>query len=305
VLFRSPESVVAAIGCDILRALHVAHTATDHQGRSCQIIHRDLKPANVLMARAGIAKIGDFGLAKTADDTLNTVEGKIKGTPAYIPPESWSGSRDFQPTMDLFTVGAIPYECVLGERLFKGDKVARVFKQVFSRTAEQEIRPILKEAPALAPVLLRLLQRNPKDRYQTAAAALAELEVVHARVDVGCDLATFMALLPGGPDLSHASMGPATLRFPKRTDLRWSRFLKQTTGRDIPVGPVEAKPRPPPSPPKSEPEPEPDAEPPPRRRKTQAPGSRVRRRLMDPMTWIVLAAALLVAALALAWFKGL
>jgi len=102
-----PASIVTAIGCDILRALEVAHTARGPDGQVRPIIHRDLKPANVLMARAGVAKVADFGLAKTGDDTLETMQGKLKGTPAYIPPESWSGSRDFQHTMDRLTVGAI------------------------------------------------------------------------------------------------------------------------------------------------------------------------------------------------------
>lgn len=301
-----PASVVTAIGCDILRALEVAHAAVGADGQPCPIIHRDLKPANVLIARAGIAKVADFGLAKTDEDTLETMQGKLKGTPAYIPPESWSGSRDFQPTMDLFMVGAIMYECVVGERLFPGKTIAEVFNVVFARTAEQEVRPILKMAPALAPVLVRLLQRNPKDRYQTATEALAELKLVHARVDVGCDLMTFLSLIPRSRGPSDAPMPAATLRLPAHTDTRWSRFLNATTGKEIPLIQVASEPAPAP---RVEPTPKRDAgvipAPSRRKRRRRRKDPPWKRRAKSPLTWAVLGAAALVTGLAAMWALGL
>jgi len=302
-----PASIVTAIGCDILRALEVAHTARGPDGQVRPIIHRDLKPANVLMARAGVAKVADFGLAKTGDDTLETMQGKLKGTPAYIPPESWSGSRDFQPTMDLFTVGAIMYECVVGERLFKGKKIPDVFKAVFDRTPEQEVRPILKMAPELAPVLRRLLQRNPADRYQSASEVLEDLVRVHAEVDVGCDLTTFMSLVPA--DDAQAPFSPGTLRLPGHTDERWSRFLASRTGMEIPIieDPLdrtdpgeETTRRDDPAP-----APKPVTKPGRRRKKRRKPVPAWKRRMKSPLFWAVVGAGALVAGLAAIWASGL
>ena len=288
-----PASVATAIGCDILRALDAAHNARGTDGQPYPIIHRDLKPANVLLARAGIAKVADFGLAKTQDDTVQTMQGKLKGTPAYLPPESWSGSREFLPTMDLFTVGAILYELVTGERLFPGNKIPEIFGLVFSRTAEDEIKPILKQAPALAPVILRLLQRNPLDRYQSAADALAELEAVHARVDVGCDLATFMALLPAKLGAAGMSSMP-TIRFPSATDARWQAFLSATAGKEVPLltapPPVE-----PPRPRKRKKK---------RRRKTKPPPPPPAPAWKNPLVWVLAAVAVLVAVLGGIWAAG-
>ncbi len=307
---QMPASIVATIGCDILRALAVAHNAVGEDGQLRPIIHRDLKPANVLMARAGLAKVADFGLAKTGDETMETMQGKLKGTPAYIPPESWSGSRDFQPTMDLFTVGAILYECVVGERLFTGKGIADVFSVVFERTAEQEGRPILKLAPALAPVIVRLLQRNPADRYQSAAEALQELEIVHARVDVGCDLTTFMSLIPLAPGPSDAPLSHATLRLPGHTDERWRRFLQATTGKQIAL--IDAVPEEPPPPDPPAPRGNPSKAnrratttgTGRRRRKRQPPVPAWKRRLRSPLTWAVVGAAAVVLALAAVWAMG-
>jgi serine/threonine protein kinase len=304
-----PASIVTAIGCDILRALEVAHTARAPDGTVRPIIHRDLKPANVLMARAGVAKVADFGLAKTGDETLETMQGKLKGTPAYIPPESWSGSRDFQPTMDLFMVGAIMYECVVGERLFKGRNIASVFKAVFDRTPEQEVRPILKMAPELAPLLRRLLQRDPADRYQSASEVLEDLVRVHADVDVGCDLTTFMSLVPGNHAPAQAPFSPGTLRLPGHTDERWSRFLASRTGMEIPIiedpldrtDPGEETTR------RDDPAPVPKPTTMPSRRKKrrrkQVPAWK--RRMKSPLFWAVLGAGALVTVLAAVWASGL
>ena len=306
---RMPTSVVTHIGCDILRALHVAHTAVGPDGELAPIIHRDLKPANVLLSRAGLAKVADFGLAKTRDDTVQTMQGKLKGTPAYIPPESWSGSRDFKPTMDLFTVGAILYECVVGERLFPGRSIPAVFNQVFARTAEEEVKPVRLQAPALAPVILRLLQRNPADRYQSAARALEELEIVHARVDVGCDFATFMSLLPHKPGAATATapVQLGTLRLPGQTDARWAAFLQATTGRSIDLGPdTVSRAR---TPPVSTTPNELDGQKPKkrkRRKKRKAPPVPAwKRAARNPLVWAVVVAALVVLGLAGAWIAGM
>jgi len=182
-----------------------------------------------------------------------------------------------------------------------------VFKAVFDRTPEQEVRPILKMAPELAPVLRRLLQRNPADRYQSASEVLEDLVRVHAEVDVGCDLTTFMSLVPA--DDAQAPFSPGTLRLPGHTDERWSRFLASRTGMEIPIieDPLdrtdpgeETTRRDDPAP-----APKPVTKPGRRRKKRRKPVPAWKRRMKSPLFWAVVGAGALVAGLAAIWASGL
>lgn len=169
-------SIEAAI--DVSEALQYAHDARDDEGELLNIVHRDLKPSNVLVERRGVLKISDWGLVKSTLNIESTTRGIVKGTPGYIAPEVWGGTRDFKPAADLFAVGAMLYEFVVGERLFQGRNLARIAEQVARRKPEEEAAQAGARCPQLVPILTRLLQRSPAARYQDGASLIDELRPI-------------------------------------------------------------------------------------------------------------------------------
>lgn len=164
-----PARAALEAAIELAEALEHAHTRTDDDGQLLGIVHRDLKPSNVLVEREGTLKISDWGLVKSSLNIESTNRGVVKGTPGYIAPEVWGGTRDFKPTADLFALGAMLFEMVVGERLFRGKNLARIAEQVARRKPDEEAARVRDRCPALEPVMTRMLQRAPQHRYKTAA----------------------------------------------------------------------------------------------------------------------------------------
>ncbi|WP_099037681.1 serine/threonine-protein kinase [Mycobacterium neglectum] len=111
---------VRAMLDDVLGALASAHTAG--------IVHRDVKPGNVLLTQGNTMKVADFGIAK-ANGTANTVTGQIVGTMAYMSPARVSGAPA-SVTDDLYAVGVMGYEALIGRRLFTQDNPVSLLRAV-------------------------------------------------------------------------------------------------------------------------------------------------------------------------------
>jgi serine/threonine-protein kinase len=170
---RSSLERVCEIGQQIAEALGHAH----RKG----VIHRDIKPANILLATREAdgteqAKITDFGVAKLAAGEITTT-GQLLGTPAYMPPEQFTGAP-IDGRADLFSLGVILYWMASGEQPFPGETMSAVSYKI----VHTEPIPPAKLNPAIPAamesVILKCLAKNPADRYQTGeelAQALAQL----------------------------------------------------------------------------------------------------------------------------------
>jgi serine/threonine-protein kinase len=176
-----PVGVCLDVALDLLEALDHAHNASADDGQPLRIVHRDLKPSNVLVDRRGVLKISDWGLVKSTLNIESTTRGIVKGTPGYIAPEVWGGTRDFKPAADLFAVGAMLYELIVSERLFQGRNLARIAEQVARRKPEEEAARVRERCPELEPVLARLLQRAPANRYTTAADVMEAMRPIREK----------------------------------------------------------------------------------------------------------------------------
>ncbi len=158
----------------ILRAVARAMDLAHQHG----IIHRDLKPANVFLARQGadvVVKVLDFGVAKVEGgepSTASTTGAGVVGSPAYMSPEQVWG-EPVSPKSDVWSLGVIAAELVLGENPFERGALAKVFQAIVSDDLPRpcELRPDLP--PSLAPFFERALARSPEERFATASA-LAE-----------------------------------------------------------------------------------------------------------------------------------
>ncbi len=143
------------------------------------IIHRDIKPGNVWLSGDGTAKVGDFGLALAVDVSRLTGEGMMVGTYYYMPPEQALGS-EITPRADLYSVGAMLYEMVTGRPPFMGDGAVAIIGQHINTppVSPNWHRPDLP--PPLAALIMRLLEKDPRNRLGTAREVLEAIEAVEA-----------------------------------------------------------------------------------------------------------------------------
>jgi serine/threonine protein kinase len=158
----------------LIRTVADAVAAAHAQG----VIHRDLKPSNILLTTDGVPKVSDFGLAKRLDcDQDLTQTGAALGTPSYMPPEQISKKNgEIGPWSDVYGLGAALYHLLAGQPPFVGDSSEEVITQVLAGPPRR-LRALRPEIPAaLEGVVLKCLEKDPKDRYQTVAELAADLD---------------------------------------------------------------------------------------------------------------------------------
>ena len=151
---------VIRIGSQICQALVHCHS----QG----IIHRDLKPGNVWLSQDGTAKLGDFGLAVSADFSRITLEGALVGTVVYMPPELMLGHQA-EPRSDLYSLGVMLYEVVTGRPPFMGDQFVAIISQHINSPPVAPSWHNPEVPQALETLILRLLAKSPEERPESAA----------------------------------------------------------------------------------------------------------------------------------------
>ncbi len=159
-----------------------------HYGHARGIIHRDLKPGNILLEKLDQPFVADFGLAKRleADGGL-TRSGEILGTPSYMSPEQAKGHKSITTGVDIFALGCMLYELLVGQKPFPGNDALDVLRRV----VEEEPHPLGKVDPSidldLETIVFKCLEKDCEKRYPTAAALADDLErwlrgePIHAR----------------------------------------------------------------------------------------------------------------------------
>ncbi len=168
-----PIPVMIFVISEALRGLGYAHdlpSGADVRG----IVHRDVSPHNVLLSWEGAVKVSDFGIAKAKSATEATASVFIKGKPAYMSPEQANGEA-LDGRSDLFAVGVMLWEMLIGRRLFMGDDTRATLAAVlFSQIPRP--RSIRGEVPKdLERVVMKLLERDLPARYATAEQAIHDL----------------------------------------------------------------------------------------------------------------------------------
>ncbi len=188
------NQLVARVLRDALDGLDYAHKFEDIDGRPLKIIHRDVSPQNIFVTYEGISKVLDFGVAKAATQMDTTESGVLKGKCSYVAPEQAYGEK-VDRRADLWAMGVVLWEGLAGRRLFKSETNAATLLEVLTA----EIPLIMDIAPgtslALGQVLEKSLQRDPKNRYTSAAQMkrdlnqyLREVETPFSRQEVGAFL---------------------------------------------------------------------------------------------------------------------
>jgi tetratricopeptide (TPR) repeat protein/predicted Ser/Thr protein kinase len=138
------------------------------------IVHQDLKPSNIMIDQSGRVYIMDFGLAKAVHGADAGKAGEGAGTPQYMSPEQARGEKIGQ-SSDIYSYGAVLYELVTGKPMFDAETRAEYRKK---HVSEKPVPPrkINRHLPkAMERIILKCLEKNPAERYQSIAEALADL----------------------------------------------------------------------------------------------------------------------------------
>ena len=174
-LLDSEQTV--ALGVDICNAIEAIYRR--------DIVHRDVKPSNILITRAGTAKLTDFGVAQLGHETRRTQTARgHPGTPAYKSPEQASFTGYLDERSDLYSLGLVMYEMLTGKLYVRNFVPPEAYNPNVS--------------PLLSRVIMKVLEENPLDRYQSAAEMREDLLRIQER-GMGTQLRTIAAMANESP----------------------------------------------------------------------------------------------------------
>jgi serine/threonine-protein kinase len=185
----TPEQAVPLVR-QVLEAARFAH----RNG----IVHRDLKPQNVIVNADGVAMVTDFGIARAGLSEI-TQTGSVMGTPQYLSPEQAQG-YEVTPVSDLYSIGVLLYEALTGRVPFEADSAVAVAMKQVSQVPQRPSSINPQVSPALDGVVMRALEKEPGERFQSADAFIAALDA--AMQD------------PGGPGTANFAALPPVVAVP-------------------------------------------------------------------------------------------
>jgi serine/threonine protein kinase len=191
-----PPGLACFIASEVASALAYAHALCDDEGRPMGIIHRDVTPSNILATRPGRLMLLDFGIARATShlgEDARTGTGLIKGTLGYMSPEQAAG-EPLDGRTDLFSLGAVLFESLTGQPLFRAGSPIDMLRQIANLDAPptSSLRPEIEAD--IDEVVLKLLARNRVMRYATAGELVAALRPIVSRHQADADgLSAFFA----------------------------------------------------------------------------------------------------------------
>lgn len=183
--FRSREVLIDLL-IQVGQALAYAH--------ACGVVHRDIKPGNIMVGAFGEVMVMDWGVAKIMDgeedhmheprspslvqDKDDTEYGKVYGTPRYMAPEQARGHTDIDERVDIFSLGAVLYECLIYRPLVFGANRDELLKKICD---EPFVSPASKEPyrmvpPELDAMVMKALAKDPANRYQKMSSFVDDLQ---------------------------------------------------------------------------------------------------------------------------------
>lgn len=160
----------------IARALGAAHKKG--------VIHRDIKPHNILISSEGRnVKVADFGIAKAATNSTMTNIGSIIGSVHYFSPEQAKG-KSVKKNADLYSLGIVLYEMLLGKVPFKGDSPISIALQHINEDIEFSTEEKTQIPQSIRTLIKKLTEKAPEDRYQSSEEVIEDIEYIEQNIDL-------------------------------------------------------------------------------------------------------------------------
>ena len=160
----------------IAKALEAAH-------KKC-VIHRDIKPHNILISNEGRnVKVADFGIAKAATNSTMTNIGSVIGSVHYFSPEQAKG-QSVKNNADLYSLGIVLYEMILGKVPFKGDSPISIALQHINEDIEFTPEEKTNVPQSIRTLIKKLTEKSPEDRYQSSEEVIEDIEYIEQNIDL-------------------------------------------------------------------------------------------------------------------------
>jgi len=172
---RPPLPICARIIADAAAGLHAAHELRDQDGEPLNVVHRDVSPQNILITYEGATKVVDFGVAR-ARGSLHTTRGELKGKLAYMAPEQLTEKREIDRRTDVFALGIVLFELTTRRRLFKAESEQAQIAKVLHGEIVPPSQVIPDYPQELEAIVLKALERDPEQRFQSARELQMALE---------------------------------------------------------------------------------------------------------------------------------
>ncbi len=171
-----PLHHTVSIAMGVAGGLHHAHEKRSTDGTPLGIVHRDVSAANIIVTYDGTVKLIDFGIAKASRRQTQTRTGILKGKACSMSPEQCLGEA-LDRRSDIFSLGILLYELSTATRLFAGDSEYETMKLIVNGKVEPPSRRRPEYPERLEQIVLRALERDPADRYQSAQELFLDLDV--------------------------------------------------------------------------------------------------------------------------------
>lgn len=179
---RLPFDFALHIAIQVLDTLQYTHTYRRSDGTDMTIVHRDISPGNILISLEGAVKLADFGIARATDEAgeYRSRVGTFKGKLAFSAPELVQGDRP-TPQADLYSLGVVLLQVLLGENPFKGETMGETVQRVVSMPPPRvaELRPDIPAA--FDDIIAQALAKDPRQRFTDAAELAAQLRKLRSR----------------------------------------------------------------------------------------------------------------------------
>jgi serine/threonine-protein kinase len=173
-----PVPIVLRIALDALAGLGAVHRATGSDGQPLGIVHRDVSLQNILVGRDGVARLADFGIARSTRPSYKTKTGSLVGKLSYLPPEHIR-QEPTDHTMDIYMLGITLWCALTGEEPWAGTDEAQVMHSILTDTlAPVSSRRSEPVAPEIEALVATAAHPVPGERYQSAAEMAHAIETL-------------------------------------------------------------------------------------------------------------------------------
>jgi TonB family protein len=229
------------IASKLASALDYAHRKKDFEEKEMGLVHRDVSPQNVLVSQEGDIKLCDFGIAKAASKASHTQAGALKGKLQYMSPEQAWG-RHIDRRSDIFALATVLFEMLTNRKLFTGDNELSILEQVREARVQPPSLHNDEVTPEVDKIVIKALQKDPANRYQTAGEMARDLDAVlysFRPTPTSADLAIYMHRLSSPEHVFDE---------PEHQQSSYDSPAVPTMIAPIPAMPAPAAPRPMPAP---------------------------------------------------------